>query len=241
MKGIIGKKVGMTRLYDTAGTIIPVTVIEAGPCVAIEIKTKEKNGYSAIQMGFGSRKAANVTKPVIGTLAKASRKDNPPEKICEVRLDEDPKCEAGAEIKADVFKADEFVDITGVTKGRGFQGVVRRHSFAGGRASHGGGWHRKPGSIGQKEWPGNIFKGKRMAGQMGNERRTVQNLRVIRVSPEENLIFVKGAIPGANGNFVLVRVARKKPFLYTPPKPKTFAKPLGAAKTAGKAKTASKQ
>ena len=209
-KGLIGKKIGMTQVYNEKGTLVPVTVIEAGPCVVLDLKTKEKNGYSSIQLGFGEKKVKNVSKAIIGTCKKAGRENRPPCKIAEVRLDADSDLQIGAELKSDIFAADEFVDIIGITKGRGFQGVVRRHSFAGGRASHGGGWHRRTGSIGQKELPGNIIKGKRMPGQMGNERRTIQNLLVVKVSPEENLLFVKGAVPGPNGGIVHIKSAKKK-------------------------------
>lgn len=209
-KGLIGKKIGMTQVYNEKGTLVPVTVIEAGPCVVLDLKTKEKNGYSSIQLGFGEKKVKNVSKAIIGTCKKAGRENRPPCKIAEVRLDADSDLQIGAELKSDIFAADEFVDIVGITKGRGFQGVVRRHSFAGGRASHGGGWHRRTGSIGQKELPGNIIKGKRMPGQMGNERRTIQNLLVVKVSPEENLLFVKGAVPGPNGGIVHIKSAKKK-------------------------------
>lgn len=209
-KGLIGKKIGMTQVYNEKGTLVPVTVIEAGPCVVLDLKTKEKNGYSSIQLGFGEKKAKNVSKAIIGTCKKAGRENRPPCKIAEVRLETDSDLQIGAELKSDIFAANEFVDIIGITKGRGFQGVVRRHNFAGGRASHGGGWHRRTGSIGQKELPGNIIKGKRMPGQMGNDRRTIQNLLVVKVSPEENLLFVKGAVPGPNGGIVQVKSAKKK-------------------------------
>ncbi|OGV52727.1 MAG: 50S ribosomal protein L3 [Lentisphaerae bacterium GWF2_44_16] len=209
-KGLIGKKIGMTQVYNEKGTLVPVTVIEAGPCVVLDLKTKEKNGYSSIQLGFGEKKVKNVSKAIVGTCKKAGRENRPPCKIAEVRLDADSDLQIGAELKTDIFAANEFVDIIGITKGRGFQGVVKRYNFAGGRASHGGGWHRRTGSIGQKEMPGNIVKGKRMPGQMGNERRTIQNLLVVKVSPEENLLFVKGAVPGPNGGIVHVKSAKKK-------------------------------
>lgn len=209
-KGLIGKKIGMTQVYNEKGALVPVTVIEAGPCVVLDLKTKEKNGYSSIQLGFGEKKVKNVSKAIVGTCKKAGRENRPPCKIAEVRLDADSDLQIGAELKSDIFAANEFVDIIGITKGRGFQGVVKRYNFAGGRASHGGGWHRRTGSIGQKEMPGNIVKGKRMPGQMGNERRTIQNLLVVKVSPEENLLFVKGAVPGPNGGIVHVKSAKKK-------------------------------
>lgn len=210
MKGIIGKKVGMTQVYDDKGTLVPVTVIEAGPCVVLDVKTQERDGYSAIQVGFGSRKAKNVTKQILGAVAKAGQDKNPPAVIKEFRMEGDASAEIGSLIKADIFKADEFIDVSGTTKGKGYNGVMVRHHFKGGRDGHGGGWHRKPGSIGCRESPGNIIKGKKMAGQLGNAPRTVQNLRIVSVSAEENLLFVRGAVPGPNGGTVFVRQAKKK-------------------------------
>lgn len=208
MKGLIGKKVGMTQVYDEAGVLIPVTVIEAGPCVVTAVKTEERDGYAAVQLGFGSRKAKNVTKACAGHLAKAGVSgDKLPAILREFR-----KVEAavGDVVKADAFAAGEFLDIVGTTKGRGFQGVVKRWSFGGGRASHGGAWERRPGSIGCCEWPGRVQKGKKMAGHYGCDRRTVQNLQIVRVNVEENYLLVKGAVPGANGGILLVRSALKK-------------------------------
>ncbi len=210
MKGLIGKKVGMTQVYDEKGKLIPVTVVAAGPCRVVGVKTLEKDGYSAVQVGFGAKKVKNVSKAVIGQLAKAGLDKNPPAVIREFRTEKDSELELGAEIRADIFAEGEFLDITGTTKGRGFSGVMVRHHFKGGRDGHGGGWHRKPGSIGCREMPGNIIKGKKMAGQLGNTTRTVQNLRIVRVVAEENLLFVSGAVPGPNGGTVLVKKAKKK-------------------------------
>lgn len=210
MKNLIGKKVGMTQLYDDNGKVIPVTVLEAGPCVVLDVRTQEKDGYSAVQFGFGSRKAKNVSKPVLGHLKKSGRDANPPSIIREFRTEADSDLSPGTEIKGDIFSADEYLDITGTTKGRGFQGVVKRWNFAGGRYSHGGGWKRKPGSIGQCEFPGRVQKGKKLPGRMGNIRKTVQNLRIVKTLPEESLIFVKGAVPGPNGGTLLIRSAKKK-------------------------------
>lgn len=210
MKGIIGKKVGMTQVYDDKGVLIPVTVIEAGPCVVLGVKTKERDGYSAIQVGFGVRKAKNTSKAILGNVAKAGLADNPPAFIREFRSENDPAEEIGSQIKADIFAEGEFLDISGMTKGKGFAGVMKRHHFHGGRDGHGGGWHRKPGSIGCREKPGNVIKGKRMAGHLGSSTRTVQNLRLVKVSVDENLLFVRGAIPGPNGNTVIVKKAKKK-------------------------------
>ena len=210
MKGLLGKKLGMTQVYSEKGILIPVTVIQAGPCVVVDVKTAEKDGYSALQLGFGQRKAKNVLQPVMGQLKRSGADANPLAIIREVRLTEDPKVELGSEVKADIFDGVEYLDVTGVTKGRGFQGVVKRWNFAGGRYSHGGGWKRKPGSVGCREWPAHVIKGKKMPGHMGNVQRTIQNLKLVQVRAEENLLFVKGAIPGPTGGVVLVKSARKK-------------------------------
>ena len=209
MKGLIGKKVGMTQVYDEQGKIVPVTVIEAGPCVVVDVKTADRDGYSAIQLGFGSRKAKNVTKAVQGHCAKAGLKDVFPSVLKEFRTVDGDSPALGTVLKADVFSSDDFVDVTGTTKGRGFQGVVTRHRFGGGRASHGGAWTRRTGSIGCREWPGNIIKGKRMPGHMGNVQRTVQNLKVVRVMLEDNCLLVRGAVPGPNGGTLFLRSAIK--------------------------------
>ncbi|MBR2905076.1 MAG: 50S ribosomal protein L3 [Lentisphaeria bacterium] len=207
MKGLIGKKIGMTQVYEE-GVLVPVTVIEAGPCVVVGVKTMEKDGYSALQVGFGTKKVKNTSKAVLGNVAKAGVQDNPPAVIKEFRADEDPVAELGSVMTADIFAAGEFLDVSGVTKGKGFAGVMKRHHFGGGRDGHGGGWHRKPGSIGCREKPGNIMKGKKMPGQLGNANRTVQNLRLVKV--EENLLFVRGAVPGPNGGTIIVKKAKKK-------------------------------
>ena len=209
-KGLIGKKLGMTQIFNEQGALVPVTVIHCGPCTVISAKTVEKDGYSALQLGFGSRKAKNVSKAVLGNVKPAGLEKTPPEVIKEVRLDADPAQKTGDVLKVDIFAVDEFVDVTGTTKGRGFQGVVHRWHFAGGRETHGGAWTRRTGSIGMREKPGKAMKGHPMPGHMGNVNRTIQNLKVVGVRPEENLLFVKGAIPGANGGVVLVRSAVKK-------------------------------
>ena len=209
-KGLIGKKLGMTQIFNEKGALIPVTVIDCGPCTVITAKTVEKDGYSALQLGFGKRKAKNVSKAVLGNVKPAGLEKTPPEVIKEVRLDADPAQKTGDVLKVDIFAVDEFVDVTGTTKGRGFQGVVHRWHFAGGRETHGGAWTRRTGSIGMCEKPGKVMKGHPMPGHMGNVNRTIQNLKVVGVRPEEILLFVKGAIPGANGGVVLVRSAVKK-------------------------------
>lgn len=209
MKGLIGKKLGMTQVFDEKGVLTPVTVIEVGPCVVTDVKTAERDGYSAIQLGFGSRKAKNVTKARKGHLAKAGvTGDRLPAVLREIRGAE---AEVGAVLKADIFAVGEYLDVIGITKGRGFQGTVKRWNFGGGRASHGGAWERRPGSIGCCEWPGRVNKGKKMPGHYGCDRRTVQNLQIVRVMVDDNCLLVKGAIPGCNGGIVTVRSALKKP------------------------------
>lgn len=211
MKALIGKKIGMTQVYDEQGVLIPVTVIQVGPCVVTAVKTVERDGYDALQLGFGARKAKNLSRAVKGHLTKAVAVDEAgklPAILREFRgMD---AAEPGAVIKADVFAAGDFIDVVGTTKGRGFQGVVKRWNFGGGRASHGGAWERRPGSIGMCEFPGRVAKGKKMAGHYGCDRRTIQNLKVVRVNAEENYLMVRGAVPGANGGILLVRSALKK-------------------------------
>ena len=211
MKALIGKKIGMTQVYDEKGVLIPVTVIEAGPCVVTAVKTVERDGYAALQLGFGARKAKNLSRAEKGHLTKAVAVDADgklPAVLREFRGVD--AAEPGTQLNVGIFAAGEFLDIVGTTKGRGFQGVVKRWSFGGGRASHGGAWERRPGSIGCCEWPGRVQKGKKMAGHYGCDRRTVQNLQIVRVNVEENYLLVKGAVPGANGGILLVRSALKK-------------------------------
>ena len=209
-KGLLGKKLGMTQVYSEAGDLIPVTVIEVGPCPVLAVRTQAKDNYSALQLGFGTRKAKNLTKADLGQLKAAKYEGNPPAIIREIRLDNDPEQVVGDVLKADVFAAKEYVDVSGRTKGRGYAGVVRRWNFAGGRVTHGGGWVRRSGSIGMREKPGKIYKGRHMAGHMGNVNRTVENLLVVDVRPEQNVILVKGAIPGSIGGYVVVKNAVKK-------------------------------
>lgn len=209
-KTLIGKKLGMSQIFDEKGRLTPVTVIQAGPCTVLETKTTEKHGYSALQLGFGQRKAKNVSKAVKGHCKQAGLEENPPAKIKEFRLNSDSEMAPGGVIDATVFIEGEFVDVSGTMKGRGFQGVVKRYNFRGGRYSHGGGWKRKGGSIGQCEYPARVYKGKKMPGQMGNVKKTIQNLLIVKVSAEDNVICVKGAIPGPKGGIVSINAAKKK-------------------------------
>ncbi len=208
MKSLIGKKLGMTQIFDDEGRCVPVTVIEAGPCSVVQRKTVETDGYEAIQLGFEEQKEQRVSKPLLGHFKKAGVA--PMRSLCEVIVSADDEAKAGDTLTAAVFEEIKFVDVLGVTKGKGFQGVVRRHGFSGGRASHGSHMHRRTGSIGMCEFPARVFKGKKMPGQMGNVNITVQNLKVVQVRPEENLVLVKGAVPGANGSTLVVREALKK-------------------------------
>lgn len=205
---LIGRKVGMTQVYTEDGTLVPVTVIEAGPCPVTQVKTVEKDGYNAVQIGYGSRKEKNTSAGLKGHLKKAGV--SPVRQLHEIRMDEAADVEAGSELQVDLFAEESKVDVIGITKGRGFQGVVKRWHFAGGPASHGSMFHRRGGSYGMCQWPGKILKGKKMPGQFGSERRTVQNLKIVKVLPEKNLLLVKGSVPGPTGASVLVRKAIKK-------------------------------
>ena len=208
MKSLIGKKLGMTQIFDDEGRRVPVTVIEAGPCSVVQRKTVESDGYEAVQLGFEEQKEQRVSKPLLGHFKKAGVA--PTRLLCEVYVSADDKTKAGDTFNASVFEEINFVDVVGITKGKGFQGVVKRHGFSGGRASHGSHMHRRPGSIGMCETPARVFKGKKMAGQMGNVSITVQNLKVVQIRAEENLVLVKGAVPGANGSTLILREALKK-------------------------------
>jgi large subunit ribosomal protein L3 len=208
MKSLIGKKLGMTQIFDEEGRRVPVTVIEAGPCSVVQRKTIGTDGYEAIQLGFGTQKPERVAKPLAGHFKKAGV--GTLRELREVRVTADDPAKAGDTLTAAVFEGINFIDVLGVTKGKGFQGVMKRHNFGGGRATHGSHFHRTTGSIGMKEKPGRVFKGKKMAGQMGNTDVTVQNVKVIQVRAAENLILVKGAVPGANGTTLVLREALKR-------------------------------
>ena len=208
MSGILAKKIGMTQIFED-GKFIPVTVVEAGPNFVLQKKTVENDGYTALQLGFDEKKEKNTTKPVIGIFKKAGV--NPQRFIKELRVDSVEGYELGQEIKVDVLAGVEFVDITGTSKGKGTSGVMKRHGFGGNRASHGVSRnHRLGGSIGMSTWPGKVLKGKRMAGQYGNETVTVQNLRVVKVDAENNLLLIKGAVPGSKNSYIVVKPAIKK-------------------------------
>ena len=206
--GIIGKKLGMTQVFDAEGKVVPVTVIEAGPCTVIQRKTAKSDGYDAIQIGFGQKKAHRVGKPLLGHFQKAGKGTFGALK--EVRVTSDSTLDSGQEIKVDIFQEGDFVDVTGQTKGRGFTGVVKRWNFKGGRATHGSMFHRAPGSIGASAWPSRVLKNMKMGGHYGDERVTVLNLKVVGVQPDRNILLVRGAVPGAKNSLVFVRRAVKK-------------------------------
>ncbi|MGB5103535.1 MAG: 50S ribosomal protein L3 [Steroidobacteraceae bacterium] len=208
--GLIGRKAGMTRVFTDAGESIPVTVIEALPNRVTQVKAAEGDGYRAVQVAFGERKASRVTRPLAGHYAKA--KVAPGQSLVEFRLadGEGEELAPGAELKVDMFAAGQVVDVTGTTLGKGFAGTIKRHNFAGGPASHGASvFHRAPGSIGQRQTPGRVFPGKRMSGHLGNVRRTIENLKVVEVDAERNLLLIRGAIPGSPGGQVIVRPSVK--------------------------------
>jgi large subunit ribosomal protein L3 len=203
INGLLGKKVGMTQLLQDDGTVVPVTVIQAGPCVVVQKKTKQKDGYDAVQLGFVEFvKAKRVNKAMTGHFKKANVA--PAKFTREIAVVGDEAANPGDKVMVDIFNANELVHVIGTSKGRGFAGLIKRHHFRGGRASHGSMFHRAPGSIGSSAYPSRVLKGMRMAGHMGNERVTVQNLRVARIDQENNLLFVRGAVPGPTGGYVVV-------------------------------------
>jgi len=205
-KGILGKKVGMTQIFTDTGRAIPVTVIEAGPCVVVQKKTPEKDGYNAIQIGFGEKRERLFTKPAKGHFARAGVR--PLRFLRELRVEDSEAYQVGQEIKADLFAQGEKVDVVGTTKGQGFAGGIKRHGFSRGPMAHGSKYHRRPGSLGAKG-PARVYKGRKLPGHMGVERVTVQNLEVIKVDADRNLLAIKGAIPGPKGGLVLVKPSTK--------------------------------
>lgn len=207
-KGLLGKKIGMTQIFDENGQVIPVTVIEAGPCRVLQLKTIEKDGYSSIQLGFGQKKQSVVNKPELGHLRKSG--SHPPAFVREIRISTDEKYEVGQELKVDIFKPGDYVDITGTSIGKGFQGGMKRWHYSGGPKTHGSMSHRRPGSIGASADPSRVFKGHHMPGRMGGKKKTIQNLKVVRIDPENNLLMVKGAVSGKNNSYLIIKQALKK-------------------------------
>ncbi|WP_067487267.1 50S ribosomal protein L3 [Actinomadura hibisca] len=207
-KGVLGEKLGMTQVFDDEGRIVPVTVVQAGPCVVTQLRTQETDGYSAVQIGFGQIDPRKVNKPATGHFDKAGV--TPRRYLVELRADDTTGYELGQEITVSVFESGQKIDVTGTSKGKGTAGVMKRHGFKGLGASHGTQRkHRSPGSIGGCATPGRVFKGLRMAGRHGNARTTVQNLTVHAIDADKNLLLIKGAVPGPNGGVVLVRDAVK--------------------------------
>jgi large subunit ribosomal protein L3 len=209
IRGIIGKKVGMTQVFDESGKAFPVTAIEAGPCPIVQIKTKNQDGYQAVQLGFGIRKENKVNRPERGHIQKAGI--TPPRVLCEFPIiDHADQLSVGLMIDSGIFSVGEYVDVTGTSKGLGFTGVVRRYGFAGGKKSHGGEQDlRRPGSIGASSYPSRVFKGKRMPGRHGGRRVTIQNLQVIQADADRSLLLVKGAVPGPMNGLLLINKAVK--------------------------------
>lgn len=208
VKTLIGKKVGQTTFFEESGKATHVTVLEVGPCVVIQKKTAEKEGYNALQLGYGERKEKHTTKAMQGHFKKSGA--TPKRILQEVRVDDASPFQVGQTLTVENLKDVTLVDVTGITKGKGFQGVVRRHGFTGGRSSHGSMFHRAPGGIGASSDPSRVYPGTRMPGHMGSDKNTVLNLRVVKVDPENNLLFVKGAVPGADGGIISVRPSIKK-------------------------------
>jgi large subunit ribosomal protein L3 len=229
---LIGKKIGQTQVYESNGSLVHVTVVQAGPCVVLQKKTVQTDGYNALQLGFDEQKPSRANKPQLGHFKRAGQKA--------FRIIRETRCDSkyadlkpGDTLGVKEFPVNSFVDVTGITKGKGFQGVVRRFHFRGGDASHGAkGWRRRPGAIGQRLFPGTVHRGKRLPGHLGQVRRTIQNLRVVQVREDDQLLLIGGAIPGPTGGYVLVRQAKKLAGkIYQPPKAPT--KPAkAAAKTA---------
>ena len=208
MNGILAKKIGMTQVFEESGNLVPVTVLQAGPMVVVQKKTVETDGYNAIVVGFGEINEKNVNKPRKGQFKKANASYK--RYLREFKVDDVEKYNLGDEITVEIMDGIEFVDVIGTSKGKGTQGVIKRHGFGRGRESHGSKFHRMPGGMGAATWPGKVFKGHRMMGRMGNERVTVQNLKVVKVDKENGIILIKGAVPGPKKGLITVRKAIKK-------------------------------
>ncbi len=208
MQGILGKKLGMTQIYEQDGRAIPVTVVQAGPCLVVQRKTTETDGYEAVQLGLVESKAPrHPGKPLAGHFAKAGVA--PTYRLAEFSVAADEEAKPGDQVKAGIFAVNDYVDVVGTTKGKGFQGVIKRHGFAGGRASHGSMFHRAPGSIGSSAFPSRVLPGLRAPGQMGGTRVTTKNLKVVKVDEENNLIYLRGAVPGAKQSTIAIKRAKR--------------------------------
>ncbi|MCX8157328.1 MAG: 50S ribosomal protein L3 [Verrucomicrobiae bacterium] len=208
MIGLLGRKLGHARVYDANGVIVPVTIVQAGPNRVLQCKTPERDGYKAVQLGFGEQKETRLTKPLLGHVKKHN---GAPVRIIREFRDFALDVKPGDTVGVNIFRAGDYVDAVGITKGRGFEGVVKRHHFRGGDMSHGAkGWHRRSGAIGCRLFPGTVNRGMRMPGHMGQVRRTVQNLQIIQVREAENLLLIKGSMPGAEGDYVIIRESKKR-------------------------------
>jgi large subunit ribosomal protein L3 len=207
MEGILGRKLGMTQIYVEDGTAIPVTVIQAGPCLVVQRKTAGADGYEAVQVGLVEEKPAKLNKPEAGHFRKAGVA--PARRVEEFRLAPGEELNAGDEVKASIFEEKEWVDVVGTSKGKGYQGVVKRHGFAGGRATHGSMFHRAPGSIGASAYPSRVFPGMKAGGRMGGERVTTKNLQIVKIDAERNLIYVRGAVPGPKSGYLAIHRAKR--------------------------------
>lgn len=207
--GILGKKIGMTETFEKDGELTPVTIIEAGPCLVLQLKVPDIDGYRSVQLGFGEKREDRTKKPLLGHFKKAGVK--PKRFIKEIRISDKDKYKIGREIKVDIFKEGDFVDISGTTIGKGFQGGMKKWGWSGGPASHGSMTHRRPGSIGASAFPSRVFKGHHLPGRMGGNKRTTQKLKIVKVDLENNLLMVKGAVPGHKNSYLVIRNTSKKP------------------------------
>lgn len=208
MKGILGKKLGMTQIFAKDGKVVPVTVVQAGPCFVVQRKTAQTDGYDAVQLGLvEERPPRKVNKPMQGHFDKAGVV--PSRRLMEFHVPGDDPAQPGDQVKASIFEKDEYVDVIGTSKGKGFQGVIKRHGFKGGNATHGSMFHRSPGSIGQSASPSRVFPGIKLPGRMGGKRVTVKNLQIVEVNEEENLIYLRGAVPGGRNSYIALREARR--------------------------------
>lgn len=203
MNALLGKKIGMTNVFAADGKLIPVTVVEVGPCVVTQVKTTQTDGYNAVQLGFDEKPVEKLNRPIAGHLKKATDKGF--KVLREFRTDDVDEIEAGATLSVDLFSVGDKVNISGISKGRGFQGTIKRHGFSRGPETHGNRNHRKPGSIGNSAWPGKVFKGKKMPGHMGTDRNTTKNLTIVDIKKEENLLMVKGPVPGHKTGLLEIR------------------------------------
>ena len=243
ISSLLGKKIGMTQIYDAQNVLIPVTVVEAGPCAVVQVKTVETDGYNAVQIGFSTKKTKNTSAAELAHAKKAGL-GIAPRVLSEVRLAAAPTLKVGDIVTVAAFTEGQLVDVSGITKGKGFQGVVKRFRVAGGPAAHGSMFHRRIGSVGMRQTPGRVWKNQRMPGHMGSEARTMQNLRVVKIIADKNLLLVKGAIPGANGDDVVVRSAIKGQralSVVAAPAPAAGAKPAKPAAAAPAAAPAAKK